>query len=694
MVLRWWCYRSQKYHDQKTYNLRCVQVSLSLFSAESPVNYLLNSYRLGLLGFAASNMIRDDNKVAGDEGCGNYGQLRLFVPFRYFIKGTGLRDQRAAMEWLQANIATFGGDPTNVTLIGSGSGAADIVCHLLSRQNATSVTPAHIQTQSHRQYRLFSRAIIQSPIFEPIIQDVSGAGWMLSRMMSSLQVGSIEDFRRVEVNKILSLCQNLRVVDDGVWFRDGWSKWFQGEHERGRESHRVNSHHHEADRLSPSWQARPGRSGGMGVCTAGAASLLPSSSVFSSRRSGARNKSRSKSRSTPHTPHSPSRHHLSSSPTSAAIFAHSSCPGSFCNQPINSIPLQSIIIGDSASDSLLWSIPVSLWTSAGVVRRLKALCQSLSKTAGILRTYDIGSYTAEEEIMDHVLDLVDDARIAWPTDILAEALMREGNSKVWRYIFDQEGPARGIPHHAADLMYLFDWKPASMGLGSLLDHSPIDAAVLEKEGHGSIAFWEGPFDVDEEEEKDKQIVSLNPSISNMNFEAALTAAAEAAASAPKINPSILVSSIVSSSSSVSSMSSASSGDTSMRSVEDTDWLITSVDRFAYLRVRDTMQEKWIAFAYGEEPWTAWSGHGSSQTHRQSDPRIAAPVAPYPSPIKVFIFGPEGETGERGSAIFDGRRRRAVWSEVLEPLGWSLVQKLGVELSRGPPCADRARQSAS
>lgn len=608
------------------------------------------------------------------------------------------------MEWVQANIAAFGGDPSNVTLIGNGSGAADIVCHLLSKQNAISSMFSARTAQLHNPYRLFSRAIIQSPVFEPIIQSISGAGWMLSRMMSSLQVGSIEAFREVEVGRLLGICQNLRVVDDGVWFRDGWSKWLQGENERGRGTHHHLSHQREVELLSPSWQARPGRSGGMGVCTAGAASLLPSSHVFTTRRNGieVRNKSRSKSRSTLRgSPRSPSRHHASSSPASPPswslpppISAYS-CPPSFHNQPSISTQLQPIIIGDNASDSLLWSLPISLWTSAGVVRRLKALCQSLSKTAGIFRSYDIGTYTPEDEIMDHVLDLVDDARVAWPTDVFAEMMVREGNNKVWRYLFDQEGPARGIPHHTADLMYLFDWKPASIGLGPLLDHSPLDAIALE--GNGQL-FWEGPFEVDEEEEeKEKPIVSHNPpSLGSMSFEAVLVAAAEAAA---VIDANILASSI--SSSSVSSMSSSDSGDTLMRSMEDTDWLMTTVDRFSYLRVRDTIQEKWIAFAYGEEPWTPWSGrHGSSQSqsNHPPDPRppvssvVTSTLTPPAStkPEKVFIFGPEGEIGERGSAIFDGRRRRAVWNEVLEPLGWALVQKLGVELSRGPACADRAR----
>lgn len=661
-----------------------------------------HSFRIGLLGFAASNMIRDDNKLAGEEGCGNYGMRSSFssicAPLT-LSSFPGLRDQRKVMEWLHTHIPLFGGDPRNITLLGIGTGAADVVCHLLSRHNS-------ISNQTHP--RLFARAVIQSPIFEPILPDVASAGWMLSRVMSALQVCSIEGFRKMEVAKLLGLAQNLRVVDDGVWFRKGWDRWFMTEKERGRQHH-CHRGYHESDRYL-SRQVKSGLSGGMGVCSSGVSLLASTTAMLGVRVGNGRSKSRSKSRSrakssarSPASSHcqptSPSGSH---SPRSTPLVLAPTCPTDTprsSESNVDPTPLQPIIIGDSASDSLLWSIPISLWTSAGVVRRLKALCQSLSKTTGILRAYDFGSHTPDEEIIERVLELVDDARVAWPTDMLAEAMLREGNSKVWRYVFDQEGPGRGIPHHGADLMYLFDWKPTSLGLGSLLDQSPnssTDSAEVEAQ-----VFWDGPFDVDEdEEEKEKPIVSHNPpSLGSLSFEAALAAAAEAAvamaaASAPKIDPHVLASSIVSSSS-----ISSSSSDTSSRSTEDTDWLISSVDRFAYVRIRDTMQDKWIAFAHGEEPWTPWTGRTGLSHHHLTEPHTPTPTTPTPfnlhptltKPEKVFIFGPEGETGERGSAIFDGRRRRTMWREVHESLGWTLVQKLGVELSRGPALgADRVR----
>jgi hypothetical protein len=98
--------------------------------------------------------------------------------------------------------------------------------------------------------------------------------------------------------------------------------------------------------------------------------------------------------------------------------------------------------------------------------------------------------------------------------------------------------------------------------------------------------------------------------------------------------------------------------------DDDEWMTTAVDEYSYARVRDAIQERWISFAHGEAPW-------------RED--------------KVFVFGPEGETGERSMEIFDGRRRKRMWKEALEPLGFTLVQKFGVELSRGPALgADRIR----
>ncbi|XP_011501614.1 PREDICTED: neuroligin-4, Y-linked [Ceratosolen solmsi marchali] len=69
------------------------------------------NYRLGILGFLNVN-----------------ADSHLRSPANY-----GLMDQIAAMHWVQENIAYFGGDPKNVTLIGHGTGAACVNFLMTSR---------------------------------------------------------------------------------------------------------------------------------------------------------------------------------------------------------------------------------------------------------------------------------------------------------------------------------------------------------------------------------------------------------------------------------------------------------------------------------------------------------------------------------------------------------------------------------
>ncbi|KAL3444554.1 Alpha/Beta hydrolase protein [Aspergillus insuetus] len=83
-------------------------------------------YRLGALGFLPSSVSKDE------------GVLNL-----------GLRDQVLLMEWVQENIALFGGDSEAVTLVGLSAGAHSIGHHLLN------------YTDSHSK-PLFHRVIIES----------------------------------------------------------------------------------------------------------------------------------------------------------------------------------------------------------------------------------------------------------------------------------------------------------------------------------------------------------------------------------------------------------------------------------------------------------------------------------------------------------------------------------------------------
>ncbi|RTE84276.1 hypothetical protein BHE90_001108 [Fusarium euwallaceae] len=77
-------------------------------NAPEPFIAVSFNYRIGALGFLPSSLSAKE------------GVLNL-----------GLRDQILMMEWVQENIAAFGGDPDNVTLFGLSAGAHSIGHHLM-----------------------------------------------------------------------------------------------------------------------------------------------------------------------------------------------------------------------------------------------------------------------------------------------------------------------------------------------------------------------------------------------------------------------------------------------------------------------------------------------------------------------------------------------------------------------------------
>ncbi|XP_064541396.1 esterase B1 [Drosophila montana] len=79
------------------------------------------NYRLGALGF-------------------------LSLPEAGIHGNAGLKDQRLALQWVQDNIASFNGDPQNVTLFGESAGAAAV----------------HLHTYASHANKLFHKAIMQS----------------------------------------------------------------------------------------------------------------------------------------------------------------------------------------------------------------------------------------------------------------------------------------------------------------------------------------------------------------------------------------------------------------------------------------------------------------------------------------------------------------------------------------------------
>ena len=67
------------------------------------------AYRLNLFGFLSGSSVQADGDL-----------------------NAGLLDQRAALEWVQRHIASFGGDPDQVTIDGESAGGASIVMQIVA----------------------------------------------------------------------------------------------------------------------------------------------------------------------------------------------------------------------------------------------------------------------------------------------------------------------------------------------------------------------------------------------------------------------------------------------------------------------------------------------------------------------------------------------------------------------------------
>jgi len=144
--------------------------------AQQGVVFVALQYRLGALGFLAPR------GAATETGgtAGNYGVM----------------DQIAALKWVQANIAKFGGDPTNVTIMGESAGSQD-VSFLMAAPAARG---------------LFGKAIMESgtPNFGAVDMPLAVAHTIADQMGNLLGTGNdIAKMRKVALADILAVDDKL-----------------------------------------------------------------------------------------------------------------------------------------------------------------------------------------------------------------------------------------------------------------------------------------------------------------------------------------------------------------------------------------------------------------------------------------------------------------------------------------------------
>lgn len=155
--------------------------------ARQGVVFVSMNYRLGVFGFLAHPALV---KESPHQASGNYG----------------LMDQVAALQWIQRNIAAFGGDPRRVTIFGESAGGSS-VCYLLVSPLAKG---------------LFHRAISQSAqgIYLPMTDGAKAAqaGAQLNADIAALRTLSADELLK-------KVSQGSAAMPAGIQFQpivDGW----------------------------------------------------------------------------------------------------------------------------------------------------------------------------------------------------------------------------------------------------------------------------------------------------------------------------------------------------------------------------------------------------------------------------------------------------------------------------------------
>ena len=137
------------------------------------------NYRMGRLGFFAHPALAAE---APNDVRGNYGYM----------------DQLAALQWVQRNIAAFGGDRKQVTIFGESAGGGSVLAHLVSPMSRG----------------LFERAIVQSPgtpggrvkvlpSSDLASAEKSAADWARSVGVAGEGASAVEQLRALPATKLL-----------------------------------------------------------------------------------------------------------------------------------------------------------------------------------------------------------------------------------------------------------------------------------------------------------------------------------------------------------------------------------------------------------------------------------------------------------------------------------------------------------
>jgi para-nitrobenzyl esterase len=150
------------------------------------------NYRGGPFGLLA---LPELSQESGHQASGNYG----------------LMDGVAALKWVQRNIAAFGGDPRNVTIIGESFGAA--TCHFLSLSPLAKGLFQHMITESHSLYPHDPLLMQVAAKYKPL-KDAEADG---ARFMQIAGAKSVAELRALSTEQLVDAFRKSGKPTDFLW---------------------------------------------------------------------------------------------------------------------------------------------------------------------------------------------------------------------------------------------------------------------------------------------------------------------------------------------------------------------------------------------------------------------------------------------------------------------------------------------
>ncbi|MFT4148005.1 MAG: carboxylesterase/lipase family protein [Micrococcaceae bacterium] len=144
------------------------------------------NYRMSAFGYLHFGILAEEQGIEG------------------FDNNLGLKDQVAALQWIKANIAAFGGDPDNITIFGESAGGASVTSLL-----ATPVADG-----------LFHRAIAESPCVNAINLQQRAKRYALDTLyMLGLEPEEMEELKAIPAENIVNashyVCEKNLVAEPG-----------------------------------------------------------------------------------------------------------------------------------------------------------------------------------------------------------------------------------------------------------------------------------------------------------------------------------------------------------------------------------------------------------------------------------------------------------------------------------------------